>query len=101
METVAAQEAIAEPVIAPVAAPAPAPIVSPAPVQAPAHVETAPTADLGANLEQAGLVMIETAADKARAAEPIVVSAPALGRKPKPVAIIADEPLQIVETRRE
>jgi hypothetical protein len=55
---------------------------------------------MSASLQQAGLVLIETAAGQ-RSAEPIVVPQPALGRKPKPVAAIASEPLQMVETKRD
>ena len=50
-----------------------------------------------ADLQQAGLVMIETvAAAQPAAPEPM---APPLGRKPKPVPVVANEPLQMVETR--
>jgi hypothetical protein len=45
-------------------------------------------------------VLIETAAG-ARAAEPIVVAQPPLGRKPKPVVLPPSEPLQMVETKRD
>jgi ribonuclease E len=57
--------------------------------------------DVSANLADAGLVMIETAAGKAPAATPIELPRPQLGRKPKPQAVIVDEPLQMVETRRD
>jgi ribonuclease E len=69
------------------AAPAPAPVPAPA------------AADVSASLQQAGLVMIETAAS----AQPIIVeqTSQALGRKPKPVIVIPDEPLQRVETKHE
>ena len=62
----------------------------------------APTAeiDLATNLTQAGLVMIETAS-ATTAPVPTEVPAIPLGRKPKPVVVVPDEPLQIVETRRE
>ena len=63
----------------------------------PAPVEAAAPIDLSANLEQAGLVMIETQAKPAATpAEP----APVLGRKPRPAVVIAEEPLQMVETHR-
>ena len=61
---------------------------------------SAPAAvDVSSSLQQAGLVMIETAAD----AQPIIVEQTplALGRKPKPVIVVPDEPLQLVETKRE
>jgi ribonuclease E len=73
------------------AAPPPAPVVAPQPIKV----------DLSGSLEQAGLVMIETAAEKKARLEAPVVEQPQLGRKPKPVVVIADEPLQIIETRRE
>jgi ribonuclease E len=75
------------------AAPMPAAPATPAPVQ--------PAEDLAENLQQAGLVMIETAASKAAA--PVVAAEPPiqLGRKPKPVAVVAAEPLQMVETKRD
>jgi hypothetical protein len=58
------------------------------------------TVDMSASLQQAGLVLIETA-DASRAAEPIVVPQPPLGRKPKPVVVAPSEPLQMVETKRD
>jgi hypothetical protein len=45
--------------------------------------------------------MIETAADKAAPAAPVVDAPKPLGRKPKPVAVIAAEPLQMVETKQD
>ncbi len=73
-------EPLAEPVIAPVAIAAPT-----------------PAADLSANLQQAGLQMIETSS---ATATPAATSVPQqLGRKPKPAAVIINEPLQMVETQ--
>ncbi|MFY9327644.1 MAG: Rne/Rng family ribonuclease [Georgfuchsia sp.] len=69
-------------------------------VEVPAPVPVPTTVDVSASLQQAGLVMIETVAG----AQPIIVEqAPVQprGRKPKPVPIIVDEPLQLVETKRE
>jgi ribonuclease E len=86
-------EPVAEPVIAPAAEPVAA-VVPPAPV-------AEPVVDVAANLEQAGLVMIETAANRAQAAAPIELPKPQLGRKPRAAVVVADEPLQMVETRRE
>jgi len=85
---------------APVAAPVQAPAAEPvkAPVAAP--VAAAAAIDVGASLQQAGLVMIETAAGSQVAAAP-VVEAPRLGRKPKAPVIIAAEPLQMVETKHD
>ena len=84
-----APQALAEP--APVVAAVPDPIIVP-PAPKPAPV------DLSGSLQQAGLVMIETsnaAPRPASAAEP----AQPLGRKPKPAPVIANEPLQMVETK--
>jgi ribonuclease E len=56
-----------------------------------------PPVDLSANLQQAGLQMIETSTSTAA---PVTASAPQqLGRKPKPAAVIINEPLQMVETQ--
>ncbi|CAG4883348.1 fused ribonucleaseE: endoribonuclease; RNA-binding protein; RNA degradosome binding protein [Georgfuchsia toluolica] len=90
------------PQIEPVAAVAPeAPPVQPiATTPAPAPVAAPAEVDVSASLQQAGLIMIETAAG----AQPIIVEpAPAqpLGRKPKPIVVIPDEPLQMVETKHE
>ena len=80
------------PVAEVVAAPAPSPVEAAQPEPVPQ-----PKVDVAANLQQAGLVMIETSSAPA----PVAVEAPArpLGRKPKPKVVIADEPLQMVETR--
>jgi hypothetical protein len=66
-------------------------------VQAP----VVPVVDVSANLEQAGLVMIETAATRVQSAAPIELPKPQLGRKPKAQVVVADEPLQMVETRHD
>lgn len=83
------------------ALPVPAAVVEPTPIPRPTPQPI--KVDLSGSLEQAGLVMIETAAEKtARLDGQFTVSEPQqFGRKPKPVVVIADEPLQIVETRRE
>jgi ribonuclease E len=67
-------------------------VETPAAPVAPAPVETKPV-----DLASAGLVMIETTSAPAAPAapEPQVQ----LGRKPRPAAVVADEPLQMVETR--
>ncbi len=57
---------------------------------------TAPV-DVSASLEKAGLVMIETSAVQPASAAPVQT----LGRKPRPVVVVASEPLQIVETKRD
>ncbi|HEX5391885.1 MAG TPA: Rne/Rng family ribonuclease [Rhodocyclaceae bacterium] len=98
------------PVQEPVVAAAPAPVVEvavqPAPIATPtpAPVATPIVAAVAApapDLEQAGLVMIETASDKAKPAPVFAAPTTPLGRKPKAVQAVADEPLQMVETRRE
>jgi ribonuclease E len=107
-EAVAAEPvaAVAEPV--PVE-PAPAvaasivsqPVPEPAVAVQPEPVGQAPAIDVSANLEQAGLVMIETVASQVQSAAPIELPKPQLGRKPKAPVIVAEEPLQMVETRRD
>ena len=87
-------EIVVEPVEPVVAAVAEAPVVT---VTALAE---APSIDLTANLEQAGLVMIETAAST-NAPPPAPSETPKLGRKPKPPVAVAAEPLQMVETRHD
>jgi ribonuclease E len=76
----------------------------PAEVPKPAAVSAPPPpapviVDVSASLQQAGLVMIETSSTPAKVA--IALPTPTtLGRKPKAVATIASEPLQMVETQR-
>ncbi|MBI5861254.1 MAG: Rne/Rng family ribonuclease [Rhodocyclales bacterium] len=84
---------------APVEQAVPAPIVM---AEAPAAIVPAAQAapeDVSKALVQAGLVMIQTTGTPS----PVVASAPSqpLGRKPKAAPVIADEPLQMVETRRD
>ena len=78
-----------------------APAAVPAPVAPPVAV-AAPVAavDLTASLQQAGLQLVETSSDKPRPAAQTAAPAQPLGRKPRPVVVIADEPLQIVETKQ-
>jgi fused signal recognition particle receptor len=87
-------------------------VVEPAPVEPqpvpevviavqPEPVVPAPAVNVTANLEQAGLVMIETAATRSQSAAPIELPKPQLGRKPKAPVVVADEPLQMVETRHD
>ena len=78
---------------------APEPEALAAPVVVSAPPPPAPKIDLSASLEQAGLIMIETSGDTAPPAAEISMPAQSLGRKPRPVAIIPSEPLQMVETR--
>ncbi|THF67151.1 Rne/Rng family ribonuclease [Pseudothauera nasutitermitis] len=100
---VAAEPAPAEEIVQPAAVEA-APVLIAEPVAAdvaPSHSPAAPI-DLGDPLEQSGLVMIETSRDKL--ADTVgQVEPPAqqpLGRRPKPVQPLPDEPLQQVETVR-
>ncbi|MBU0751032.1 MAG: Rne/Rng family ribonuclease [Gammaproteobacteria bacterium] len=93
-------EVIEEPAPLPVVEAAPVAISAPAAAPAITAAPVAPVVDMSASLEQAGLVLIETAPAQ-RAAEPIVVPQPQLGRKPKPVVAVASEPLQMVETKHD
>lgn len=75
-------------------------VAEPEPAPAAAVVETAPVVveSKPADLASAGLVMIETKAGVVAPAipEPTVQ----LGRKPRAPVVVADEPLQMVETQR-
>src|SRR5690606_29613517 len=95
---------------APTAEPATAPEpVSPAPVaEALQQVESsaaaaaiAPKEQLEAIVESAGLQWVETTAPTQAAIEPEFVPPPRPARKRKPRTVIADEPLQQVETGAE
>lgn len=81
------------------AAPAPAaePAIPPAeaPAPAPRRAKKQPEVDLAAS----GLVLIETDRSKIAAAPAVEEPPVRLGRKPRPAPVIADEPLQQVETR--
>lgn len=96
------------PVAAPaVVAPAPAPVVAAAPVAAPAPAVTRfelPMSDLNAVAEGAGLVWVNSDADKIAAVQAAIASEPAaakLGREPVPVAVVDEGPLVLVETRKD
>ena len=69
------------------------------PVVAPpiAHPPT-PAKDFSDTLQQAGLILIQTA-QTAQAPSTPVMPTPPLGRKPKPIQMIANEPLQMIETK--
>ncbi|MRR50785.1 MAG: Rne/Rng family ribonuclease [Rhodocyclaceae bacterium] len=73
---------------------------APTPASAPAPIVAASPIDLSASLQQAGLQMVETVASTPRPEQYFAPQQP-LGRKPKPVVVVADEPLQIIETRKE
>lgn len=65
--------------------------------------EPAPTVDLNSVLAQAGLVLAATDPEKLKAAQQTsnqVTAAPRLGRQRKPAAVVADEPLVFVETKK-
>ncbi|HQR03185.1 MAG: Rne/Rng family ribonuclease [Proteobacteria bacterium] len=98
IEAAPVEPAAAEPSAPVISAPmAPAPEIKAPTLPASPVVATAvPTA----NLQEAGLIMIETSSASAAQAPVSSVPAQPLGRKPKPVAIVADEPLQMVETQR-
>ncbi len=90
-----------------IAAPAPqlvaAPAASPAAPAMPMPVPAAPVApkiDLSVSLEQSGLILVETSGNAQPSATSTAPARP-LGRKPRPVAIIPSEPLQMVETKAE
>lgn len=93
--------------VAETAAPEPVAIVAPVEQPRPAAeaqaivAEPTPPIDISSDLANAGLVMIETAANKAQASAVIELPKPQLGRKPKAPVLVAEEPLQMVETRRE
>ncbi|MBI5107915.1 MAG: Rne/Rng family ribonuclease [Rhodocyclales bacterium] len=86
----------------PMPVPAPAMEVAPAPVQTPDPIVVPPApepVDLGTSLQQAGLVLIETSSATPR--PELAEEAPKLGRKPRATLVVAAEPLQMVETRRD
>jgi ribonuclease E len=92
---------VSTPAAEPVVSATPAEIIPPAAVQPIVVPASAPAVDLAADLDQAGLVMIETATDKPPVVAPVAEPPRPLGRKPKPPVVVADEPLQMVETRHE
>lgn len=66
-------------------------------------VEPVPTVDLNSVLAQAGLVLAATDPEKLKAAQQAsnqVAAVPRLGRQRKPAAVVADEPLVFVETKK-
>ena len=79
--------------------PPPAPKAEPLPPPAP-KVERAPKVDISADLQQAGLILIETVAKPAPVLA-VEASVQPLGRKPRAAPVIQEEPLQIVETHRQ
>ena len=65
---------------------------------APTVIAPAAPTSVSSELEKAGLQLIETSAPPASPAGDLPL--PPLGRKPKPAAIIENEPLQMVETQK-
>ena len=105
-EIIAPAPVAAIPAPQPVAEPAPQAAAAPQPVAVavadPIIVHPAPQpapVDVKESLQQVGLVMIETS-HTAPVADTFAPAQP-LGRKPKPAAVIANEPLQMVETKRD
>ena len=108
----AAPEVAPAPVQAPVAAAAPAAVAAPAVAAVTAEPAAAPSAqayrlaidELSALAQQVGLEWVQSDADKvaqvqaAIAAEPQPVRVP---REPKPVVLVDEGPLVLVETRRD
>lgn len=79
--------------------PAPSPAMTLSTSADPIHVPAVPSVNLEVSLEQAGLVLIETSAHSNAAAYMPAHEAPRVGRKPRPVPAIVNEPLQMVETQ--
>jgi ribonuclease E len=101
-EPAAAAPVAAEPAPPPAAVPEAAVVAAPAPAADPIIVPPAPApalVDVKESLQQVGLVMIETS-HAAPAADSFAPAQP-LGRKPRPAPLIASEPLQMVETKRD
>lgn len=71
--------------------------VMPAAASAIAHTPMPPK-DFSDTLQQAGLILVETRQTARAPSTPVIPTQP-LGRKPKPVQIIVDEPLQMIETK--
>ena len=85
--------------VATVPDPIPMPEEVPSPVAPVAFSSPANPIDLSADLEKAGLKLVETTSNTAYVATPSMPAQP-LGRKPKPATVINSEPLQMVETQR-
>jgi ribonuclease E len=96
-EVAAVVEADAAPVEPPVASAVTPITAASGPIVVPA--EPVSVEKIAASLESAGLQLVQTRNDAPRPA--VVAEAPKLGRKPKAVAPVASEPLQMVETRRD
>jgi hypothetical protein len=56
--------------------------------------------DIKVALEATGLILVETSRDKAVAQQPAPESELRLGRKPRPAAVIPQEPMVQVETHK-
>ncbi|SFR88322.1 RNAse E [Mitsuaria sp. PDC51] len=91
---------------APAQAVAPAPVAAaPAPAAAPVVPRfELPMTELSAVADGAGLVWVNSDADKIAAAQAAIAAEPApapLGREPAPVVVVDDGPLVLVETRKD
>ncbi len=92
-------EVVAPPPAEEIAVPMPFPVDES--VSAPAAMPTPvmPQADLSIALQESGLVMVETSRDKVTTATPAEPEV-RLGRRPKAVASVSNEPMMQVETRK-
>jgi len=105
-----------EPAVVEVAAPAPVPVPDAVPVAdvaAPAHAPAAPAAaqpfrlpvdDLAAVAQSAGLEWVQSDTEKVAAVQAAIAAEPApvrVPREPKPAPKFSDEPLVLIETRRD
>lgn len=85
---------------------APAPTLTPAPLEPTEAAETVampapvkPLVDISVALQESGLVMVETSREKANVTPPVEPEM-RLGRKPRTAAVISNEPMMQVETRK-
>ena len=107
-ETAAAPVAapVAAPAAAPVAAPAPAPVAAAAPAPAPVVIPRfeLPVQTLQALAGGAGLQWVQSDAEKIAAAQAAIAAEPKpvhVPRAPKPVVVVDEGPLVLVETRKD
>jgi ribonuclease E len=83
------------------AAAIPAPVeIEATPAEAAPVVEAPAKVDIKVALEATGLILVETSRDKAVAQQPAPESELRLGRKPRPAAVIPQEPMVQVETHK-
>lgn len=110
VQAVEVQQAAIEPLPAPTPAPAPAPapvaVAAPAPVRVAAVAEpfVLPTDQLRQIAESAGLSWVNSDEDKIRAVQEAMAREPKpvhVPREPKPVVLLDEGPLVLVETRKD